>query len=84
MNRSITIILFNLLSVFVFSQTRDSIKNPSTKNPDPFINTVEQTLSAFYADVANQSNYDSIINALNYEQSDIPHFTDEEYCERLE
>ena len=84
MNRSITIILFNLLSVFVFSQTRDSIKKPSTKNPDPFINTVEQTLSAFYADVANQSNYDSIINALNYESGQIPHFTDNEYCERLE
>ena len=84
MKKSITILVFNLITVLVFSQARDSIKKPSTKNPDPFINTVEQTLSAFYADVANQSNYDSIINALNYEQGDIPHFTDEEYCERLE
>ena len=51
---------------------------------DPFISTVEQSLNAFYADFANQSNYDSIINALNYEPGQIPRFHDSIYCQRLE
>lgn len=76
------VFLFSLTSVFVFSQTRDTTNKKL--NPDPFINTVEQTLNLFYAEYANQSNYDSIINVLNYEPGEIPHFTDEEYCERLE
>ncbi len=86
MNRIFTVVFFNLLSIIAFSQTKDSIKKttPAPLNADPFINTVEQTLNAFYADVANQSNYDSIISALNYEKGEIPHFTDDEYCERLE
>lgn len=82
MNRFLGIIFFSLLPVLAFSQVKDTTNKKL--NPDPFINVVEQTLSAFYADVANQSNYDSIISALNYEAGEIPHFTDEEYCERLE
>ena len=82
MKRFLGIIFFSLLHVLAFSQVKDTTNKKL--NPDPFINVVEQTLNAFYADVANQSNYDSIISALNYEPGEIPHVTDEEYCERLE
>lgn len=83
MKRFFVIVLLNFISVLAYSQVKDTLKK-TVLNPDPFINTVEQTLSAFYADVANQSNYDSIISALNYESGQIPSFTDEQYCERLE
>jgi len=56
----------------------DSLKGPA------LINTIEQSLDLFYADYAEKGNYDSIIAALNYEQSDIPQFSDDVYCERLD
>lgn len=48
------------------------------------INTIEQSLDLFYAEYAENGNYDSIIAALNYEQNDIPEFSDAEYCKRLD
>jgi len=83
MKRFIGIIVFNLISLLAASQVKDSIKKSTAIN-DPFILTVEQSLNAFYADFANQSNYDSIINALNYEPGQIPRFPDSIYCQRLE
>lgn len=83
MKRFIIAFIFNFLSLLAFSQVRDTTKKVILNN-DPFIITVEQTLNAFYEDYANQSNYDSIINALNYESGQIPQFSDEVYCERLE
>ena len=59
-------------------------KSSDSLNAIPFINTIEQSLKLFYADYANQSNYDSIIAALNYESSDLPTFSDDVYCQRLE
>ncbi len=59
-------------------------KSSDSLNAIPFINTIEQSLNLFYADYANQSNYDSIIAALNYESSDLPTFSDDVYCQRLE
>ncbi len=47
------------------------------------IRTIEQTLNAFYAEHSFNDNYDSIIDALNYETTDFPEFSDEVYCERL-
>lgn len=47
------------------------------------INTIEQSLNMFYAEYSPEGNYDSIIDALNYEQNDIPEFSDEVYCKRL-
>lgn len=47
------------------------------------INTIEQSLDMFYAEYAENGNYDSIIAALNYEANDIPEFSDAVYCERL-
>ncbi len=83
MKRFIGVIVFNLISLLVVSQVKDSIKKSTAIN-DPFILTVEQSLNAFYADFANQSNYDSIISALNYESGQIPRFPDSIYCQRLE
>jgi membrane-bound lytic murein transglycosylase D len=73
------LIVLCALSQFAFSQGKDT----TNQKIDPFINTVEQTLNLFYADHANQSNYDSIISLLHYEPGQIPHFTDDQYCERL-
>ncbi len=53
-------------------------------NPDAFFNTVNQSLYYFYNDYATDKRYDSIINALNYEPSQVPYFSDEVYCQRLE
>lgn len=50
---------------------------------EQMIQTIEQSLSAFYEESANGNNYDSIIEALNYEPSTIPTFSDSVYCERL-
>ena len=51
---------------------------------EAMIKTIEQSLEMFYADYAGQSDYDSVIAALNYESKDIPTFSDEVYCERLD
>jgi membrane-bound lytic murein transglycosylase D len=54
-----------------------------TLNPDPFLNTVAQSLQLFYADYAGSTVSDSVIKALNYEPDAIPEFSDEVYCQRL-
>ena len=85
MKNLIVVLFFSLVGNFLFAQTPAHLVKPSdTLSKDAFINTVEQSLKLFLADYANQNNYDSIINALNYEQGDTPQFTDEIYCERLE
>jgi len=67
------------------AQTPAHLVRPGdTLKKDAFINTVDQSLQLFLADYANQNNYDSIINALNYEPGDAPQFSDDIYCERLE
>jgi membrane-bound lytic murein transglycosylase D len=48
------------------------------------INTIEQSLDMFYADYAENGDYDSIIAALEYEQNDMPEFSDAVYCDRLD
>ena len=53
-------------------------------NSSAFINTIEQSLNLFYSDYVNDTKYDSVINALNYEPGEIPTFTDEQICERLQ
>ena len=83
MNRYIVVVLIHFISLLAVSQVKDTITKKPVIN-DPFIETVEQSLNAFYADYANQSNYDSIINALKYEPGQIPRFPDSIYCQRLE
>ena len=76
---------FLVVTSFGFAQKVSArAKSSDSLNAIPFINTIEQSLNLFYADYANQSNYDSIIAALNYESSDLPTFSDDVYCQRLE
>ena len=78
----------SLLLFFVavaFAQKPAHLVRPSdTLDPDPFVNTVQQSLNLFYADYANSQKYDSIISALNYTPGQIPTFSDSIICERLE
>ncbi len=84
MKSSIGVIFICLMSSFGFAQNHHKDSIAKKLNRDPFVNTVEQSLSLFYAEYANQSNYDSIIDALNYEPGQIPTFSDDVYCQRLE
>lgn len=51
---------------------------------EAMIKTIEQSLEMFYAEYESEGNYDSIIAVLNYEADQVPEFSDEVYCERLE
>ena len=59
------------------------VRPSDSLDPDPFVNTVQQSLKLFYADYANTNSYDSIISALNYAPGQIPTFSDDIICERL-
>jgi hypothetical protein len=65
-------------------KSNGSNRQSDTLNSEAFINTVQQSLQLFYADYINDTKYDSIINTLNYEPGEIPNFTNEEICERLQ
>jgi membrane-bound lytic murein transglycosylase D len=70
---------------FAQAQTPKHMERPSdTLKKDPFVNTVEQSLMFFYQEYAGKKGYDSIIKSLNYEANDVPRFSDEVYCNRLE
>jgi membrane-bound lytic murein transglycosylase D len=59
------------------------VRPSDSLDPDPFVNTVQQSLKLFYSDYANTNSYDSIISALNYAPGQIPTFSDSIICERL-
>lgn len=85
MKNLLLIILLSFSGLISFSQKAAHLVKPGdTLAKDAFINTVDQSLQLFLAEYVNQNNYDSIINALNYEPGDNPQFTDDQYCERLE
>lgn len=75
---------FLLLNVSFGQQSNRNPKFSDSLNAEAFINTVQQSLQLFYADYINDTKYDSIINSLNYESGEIPNFTNEEICERLQ
>ena len=76
--------LLIFLSAVAIAQKPAHLVRPSdTLDPDPFVNTVQQSLNLFYADYANSQKYDSIISALNYAPGQIPTFSDSMICERL-
>ncbi|MFM7663055.1 MAG: transglycosylase SLT domain-containing protein [Bacteroidota bacterium] len=70
-----------LLATIEVNAQKPPIKD--TLNPDPFLNTVAQSLQYFYADYAGSTVSDSIIGALNYEPETLPEFSEEVYCQRL-
>lgn len=80
----LTLLLLLLSPLRGSAQKNPYLHNPNdTLHPDPFLNTVEQSLNYFYAEYANLKYSDSIIKALNYESTTVPVFSDEVYCNRL-
>ncbi len=71
-----TAIIFLFVSTLVMAQDGEK--------PLDFVNTVEQSLNLFYQEMAKGDNYDSIMDALNYEANEVPEFSDEIYCERIQ
>jgi membrane-bound lytic murein transglycosylase D len=51
---------------------------------EAFVKVVEQSLNQFYAEYAKGPNYDSIMKSLNYEANEVPSFSDEMYCQRIQ
>jgi membrane-bound lytic murein transglycosylase D len=82
---------FGLLLLFItLLNTQNSFAQRRTKPPvkdtitgEVFIRIVDQSLSLYYDDFAKGLNYDSIVDALDYEAGTIPSFSDEDYCKRL-
>lgn len=70
-------------NVYAQQQSHYKWTKEDSLNGEAIIRTIEQSLDAFYAEYANDPNYDSIIAALEYEADDVPTFSDEVYCERL-
>lgn len=83
---------FSLFLLFFFICTSENVfaqrKTPKapvidTLSGEAFIRTVDQSLSLYYQELSKGLNYDSIIDALDYEAGTIPTFSDEVYCKRL-
>lgn len=84
MSKLFLISFFVLTASMIVAQKPAHLARPSDiLDPDPFVNTVQQSLNLFYADYANSSKYDSIITALNYTEGQIPTFSDSMICARL-
>jgi membrane-bound lytic murein transglycosylase D len=80
--RALGIIAGLLMVSNSFAQNTPWTKEDSLKGVH-IIKTIEQSLDLFYKEYSPEGDYDSIIDALNYEQDSVPHFSNEVYCERL-
>ena len=67
----------------LMAQRRPKPPVKDTVTGEVFIRIVEQSLSHYYDDFSKGMNYDSIVDALDYEAGTIPAFSDEDYCKRL-
>ena len=79
--RDLVLIVFVGLSLGAFGQP-DSALEDSIRG-QRMVETIEQSLIMYYAEQSPNGNYDSIIEALEFESSDVPTYSDEVYCERL-
>jgi len=73
-----------LVNGTLWSQSRKP--KPAVKDSlssEAFIKMIDESLNAFYAEYANDSKFDSIIDALEFEPNEIPDVSDEVYCQRL-
>lgn len=75
------ITLLNSQNSFAQRRTKPPVKD--TVTGEVFIRIVDQSLSLYYNDFAKGLNYDSIVDALDYEAGSVPQFSDEDYCKRL-
>lgn len=74
--------LVQIVIVFCFSigeaKAQDSLMNAR------MVETIEQSLLMFYAEAAQNGNVDSVREALEFEPSEVPTYSDEIYCDRLD
>lgn len=77
--------LLTIATVFNVTAQRRHTKPPvvDTVSGDAFVRMIEQSLTLYAQDLSKGNNYDSIIDALNYEANTVPNFSDEDYCKRL-
>lgn len=78
--KSIVLVVFAFLSLGAIGQewsAEDSIRGQQ------MIETIEQSLRMYYAEQSPNGNYDSVIEVLEFESSDVPSYSDEVYCDRL-
>lgn len=67
----------------LFAQRKQKPPVKDTVSGEAFIRIVDQSLNLYYTDFAKGLNYDSIIDALDYEAGTVPVFSDEDYCKQL-
>jgi membrane-bound lytic murein transglycosylase D len=80
------LIIASLIGVNQLATAQTRRPKPALKDSlsgEAFIRMTDETVNAFYADYLGQRNFDSIIDALEYEAGEIPDFSDDVYCERL-
>jgi membrane-bound lytic murein transglycosylase D len=74
-----------IISSLTHAQTKKHLIKPGDSlDKIAFVNTVEQSLKLYLLDMANKYNSTELMSQLNYEANEIPTFSDEVYCERLE
>ncbi|MBM3452723.1 MAG: LysM peptidoglycan-binding domain-containing protein [Bacteroidetes bacterium] len=79
------LVFFLIYSSFSFAQIKKQLARPSDSlNKIGFVNTVEQGLKFYLADMAKKYNSSELMAELNYQGNEIPTVGDETYCERLE
>ena len=77
--------LFLIAPSISFSQTKKHLIKPGDSlNREAFVNTVEQSLKMYLNEMSKKYSSTELATKLNYESSEIPTFSDDEYCERLE
>jgi hypothetical protein len=70
-----------LISPFLHSQTKKHLIKPGDSlDKVAFVNTVEQSLKMYLADMAKKYNSTELMTQLNYEANEIPTYSDEVYC----
>lgn len=73
--------LFQIAFTLFFSTTgllaQDSLSNAR------MVETIEQSLLLFYTEAAENGNIDSVEQAIAFESSEVPSFSDAVYCDRL-
>jgi hypothetical protein len=77
-------IYFLAIAFSGFSQPTNPSKIGDSLHKDPFLNTVEQSLNAFYLEYEAAENVDSIRQALDYLPTDLPVYSDDVHCKRLD
>jgi membrane-bound lytic murein transglycosylase D len=84
MSRLISIVFCLVVGLVQAQYSGRNLTTPVDSTPGvQMITAIEESLNLFYEEMAPSGNYDSIIDALNYEASTVPEFSDSVYCARL-